>query len=523
MKIIPKCIKSKRHLCASGSILLPLAQKWGLVGVVAVAALSAFGAQSASAASLTLSTPSNLSVNVTPSTTGAFAKSTKGTITVKSDAYAGYTLKIQDKDSNSALEGKNGSIPSITETAGIAESAFNSDSKYNNMWGYRPSKFHDVANTNFLPSPSATGDVIETINPSNSTLKSTDYTVELGVRVDNNQPAGTYTGTFVFTVTANDLKYSITYDDNNADGNNPTNKSGTAPEGTQVSLASAPTRNGYVFLGWCDRETRGEDCSGGIEYKAGGNYKLTNSANNVTLYAMWAAIPTTMQNFTPGYCKYMTVEKDVITLKDERDDNEYRVAKLKDNKCWMIDNLRLGSTLDPDTGTMQLNSATSDTAKDGFTLQMTPVDLNNNGNYDIDAAYIDETYGGYYSWHTATAGTGTEAMAIDGDNATNSICPRGWKLPTGGPKDNDFQMFIMAYENSNSKLQNSPVPGLMNSGYIWNKGNGFGRKDQDARLWSSTTRSDHTAYDLYTYYSDVESGHNDLKHFGQPMRCIARD
>ena len=98
MKITTNFIKqTKRHLSASGSILLPLALKWRLVGVVAICIPPAFGVQSAFAASLTLSMPSTLSVNVTPSTEGIFAKSKSGSISVTSDAYAGYTLTVKGK------------------------------------------------------------------------------------------------------------------------------------------------------------------------------------------------------------------------------------------------------------------------------------------------------------------------------------------------------------------------------------------------------------------------------------------
>ena len=78
MKIIPKLNKSKRHLCASGSILLPLAQKWGLVEVIVVVALSVFGARSVSAASITLEVPANLSFSVQPD--GQFHASEPSTV-----------------------------------------------------------------------------------------------------------------------------------------------------------------------------------------------------------------------------------------------------------------------------------------------------------------------------------------------------------------------------------------------------------------------------------------------------------
>lgn len=41
-------------------------------------------------------------------------------------------------------------------------------------------------------------------------------------------------------------------------------------------------------------------------------------------------------------------------------------------------------------------------------------------------------YGNYYNWNAATAGTGTYDTAPPNDQASGSVCPKGWKLPTGG-------------------------------------------------------------------------------------------
>lgn len=500
MKIIPKCIKSKRHLCASGSILLPLAQKWGLVGVVAVAALSAFGAQSASAASLTLSTPSNLSVNVTPSATGTFAKSAKGTITVKSDAYAGYTLKIQDKDSNSALEGKNGSIPSITEVAGITESTFNSDSKYNNMWGYRPSKFHDVANTNFLPSPSATGDVIETINPSNSTLKSTDYTVELGVRVDNSEPAGTYTGTFIFSVTANNVPYNVTYNLNGGTGVSTLQK-GDGTEGSTIAISKAPTRDKYVFLGWCDKETKNEACNGNV-YQPNGAYKLVNGKNELNLYAMWAR---EMQNWNE--CNILK-EHETVVLADNRDANVYKVRKLKDNKCWMVDNLRLGNSK-----TIELTPNDTDISEKWSLPESKTQGFDSNTSTSV---YVDESYGGYYAWCAATAGTCTK-VANDDQQALGSICPKGWRMPTGN-QSGEAETLHSKY-NSSTLLQDNSGPNFIFSGHY--EHNTF--MSVNGYYWSSTSAGKDTAYSLSIYSDRVDFVGYDGRYNGFTIRCIARE
>ena len=259
MKIIHKCNKTKRHLCASGSILLPLAQKWGLAGVVACG-LSLIGAGNVSAASITLSTPSALVINVTPTEEGKFAKSNLGSFSVTSDAYAGYTLKIRGNSDDNALVDGDKKLPSLESTSGISETAFNT-AAYNNKWGYKPSKFNGNTNDKFLPGPKFGGDIID--KTENANIDANNYTVELGVRISNAQAAGTYKGTFIISAVANDLRYSITYDGNGAAMDDmPENQSGTAPEGKSFIIGDAPTLEDYYFAGWCDKATMDETCSG---------------------------------------------------------------------------------------------------------------------------------------------------------------------------------------------------------------------------------------------------------------------
>ncbi|MCL2094833.1 hypothetical protein FWH13_01830 [Candidatus Saccharibacteria bacterium] len=60
---------------------------------------------------------------------------------------------------------------------------------------------------------------------------------------------------------------------------------------------------------------------------------------NVTLTASVNESPITyMQSFTSAMCNMLSVG-DVVDLVDARDGKEYRVRKMPDNKCWMMDNL----------------------------------------------------------------------------------------------------------------------------------------------------------------------------------------
>lgn len=320
--------------------------------------------------------------------------------------------------------------------------------------------------------------------------------------------------------------YTITYNCNGGTTTTcPSNVAQTPTTANSVAISSQkPTKAGYNFKGWCSVATTSATCpSGGTTYQPSGTFATTGSSQSLTLWAMWeSAQPTTMQNFG-SYCSSMT-EGQTIKLTDSRDNNSYTVAKLKDGKCWMIDNLKLGSGLSTGS-TKVLTSADSDVPTSGFTLKMTAENFNKSGNgdYDADAAYIDATYGGYYSWHTATAGTGTASMSSG--NATNSICPKGWRLPTGG-SSGEFQALATAYGGTGSAgaqaLQAKPVPGFTLGGFIWNDGDGFGNKGSSGRYWSSTASNANYAYSLSFNSSGVYPANNYSKYSGYSVRCVSR-
>ena len=55
-----------------------------------------------------------------------------------------------------------------------------------------------------------------------------------------------------------------------------------------------------------------------------------------------------MQDFTMSKCDNLTTststEDNRITLRDSRDEKEYKIAKLADGNCWMTENLALNGT-----------------------------------------------------------------------------------------------------------------------------------------------------------------------------------
>ena len=70
------------------------------------------------------------------------------------------------------------------------------------------------------------------------------------------------------------------------------------------------------------------------------------------------------------------------------------------------------------------------------TEQFTPYTTPTTVNGDELAHYI---VGNHYQWNAATAGTGG---SITEGQATSSICPKGWRLPTSGVDGSELQELL---------------------------------------------------------------------------------
>ncbi len=267
----------------------------------------------------------------------------------------------------------------------------------------------------------------------------------------------------------------------------------------------------------------------------------------VTTYVPWDNL-VYMQDMNASACAEapMGVEK---TLKDIRDDNTYTVAKLSDGKCWMTQNLRITGN----SFAAKMNKAA--TAPDGLTcydsdlgeacaketgglesFAMPESALWTDTSYTAPHVYYDNdtTYGAYYNWNAATAGSGTDK--VESGNAEYSICPKGWRLPIGGVgTTNEFATMsgIVSsvskdtnYWNSAKDLSFSGDTLIVNgstwfaAGYIVDglpTHVGF-----SGNYWSSTAIDTNTVYSFVffgEYFGPVETRG---KHVGFSVRCVAR-
>lgn len=191
----------------------------------------------------------------------------------------------------------------------------------------------------------------------------------------------------------------------------------------------------------------------------------------------------------------------------------------------MVDNLQLGGeklkyrTLTSEDSDIPTSFALPESSTSGFTAMQ----------FDTAWVYVSPNYrSGYYSFKAATAGT--RVLSAQSGNANGSICPKGWRLPTGS-SGGDFEVMINKYslgtEQETSKaLQAEPVPHFTLSGHYYNSE--FRLFNTYGAYWSSTIYPSSStgggAYYFNFSSSNVYPNYTGttVTNHGLAIRCIAR-
>lgn len=274
---------------------------------------------------------------------------------------------------------------------------------------------------------------------------------------------------------------------------------------------------------------------------------------------------TNMQDMTSSICEASAMYE-TKQLRDTRDGKFYWVTKLADNNCWMTQNLDLdlstsaaltpadsdvkedwtpsfdtatevndSTILADNTGTRSWSLGnvriTNPTEADScgsskagaidclnqFEAYTTPVTANK----DEDAHYI---IGNHYQWNAAIAGTSEEVEAVAGERASESICPRGWSLPSSMPSGGELTTLVNALGIGTNidKITSAPFYAVR-GGDVQQDKYLFQRAGDYGAYWSSTIRDDHRAY-LLTFHNPRYLHTADFWGWsaGLSVRCIAR-
>lgn len=263
-------------------------------------------------------------------------------------------------------------------------------------------------------------------------------------------------------------------------------------------------------------------------------------------------VPLTMQSLTQDYCtNSMTVydgtnPSAILALVDTRADQQtYEVAKLADDKCWMLNNLKLGST----SGAVELTPTDSNIASN-FTLPQLitsgAADYDNPqaiGPVPGDTGSGATNYGYLYNWSAATAGESRTSHDETAGDAPYSICPAGWRLPSRGTgaeswdvsdptnefsvlsarmagfTDNQDTTYVDNYWNYAQGWQyDGPFKGAL-AGYWWD---GFNGQGSWGLLWSSSANPGWADLAPLAYFdaSEVSPSDSDARSFGFGVRCL---
>ena len=358
----------------------------------------------------------------------------------------------------------------------------------------------------------------------------------------------------------------------------------SAADGNTVKLfASNFSRDGYGFAGWSDAFDYATNANANFY---GPSEDITvptgTTANGLSLYAVWVKSAGDMQDIakTATICNGLTAAtvggtrtlNSISALTDNRDGQTYAIAKLADNKCWMIENLRLadthqeGANIVPttlttantnnplndndatnptvtlkhnysDTETYTNLSATSSGATSWCTTNSAACDDQSRlrtDNTSNRATYTTTSnmslvanlysYGNIYNWYSATAGRGTYSTGANVD-AVGDLCPRGWNLPTG-TGSGDFAWLSnslggyknVSYEAQSMTTSTTPTGAIIDMRFRhfpnnflhsgYLSGASLNGRGSYGRYWSSTASLNSSAYNLYFGGSSAYPGIN---------------
>ena len=353
----------------------------------------------------------------------------------------------------------------------------------------------------------------------------------------------------------------------------------SASNGTSVTLyASNFKRDGYGFAGWSDvyDYTTNPDA-----HFYGPNQTITAPAdvetNGLSLYAVWIKSVGSMQSDITSVCNSLTVDPNygtanlstVSALTDDRDGNTYAIAKLADNKCWMIENLRLAdkdsngndiiltsqNTHNPSlpltnswyyyssqqstlTTSNHLSSPTDPTqiawcaSGSSNCLNQSLLAANNttlfvnNTATSYDASSDVFSYGIHYNWYSATAGHGKYGDSSYGAGfvAPGDICPANWRLPTGDAAGDFYVLHTAINGGTTGSAASNKLRSYPNS-FIYSgvaRFSSIGNRNEEGAYWSASGGNYDSAYRLGVSASGVSPRYTlNTKYSAPTVRCVS--
>jgi len=315
--------------------------------------------------------------------------------------------------------------------------------------------------------------------------------------VEKNDPAATMptlaSGSYTeSTFTANKWGYQV----------GTTGNYGPFVSGTKIANSSGPVSNDTTTLRFAAKVDATQPAGA---YSTQLSFAVT--ANPLVI---------TLQTMDDSFCT--TTPSEVV---DERDDRIYTVQRLADGKCWMMENLSLGATaisvdLDPSNTNMTSGSVPAATFN-GWKKSSGTATLYA-GEYIVASgndSYNSKPYGVLYNYCATSAKT--ICSYGNSDNATQDLCPAGWRLPSGGGVG-EFSALYTAYGKTPAAMRDASGPALTTAG-IFSSG-GISSKGTSGQFWTYSYYSINAMYVAQIRSNSFTLVNSQGRDEGASIRCV---
>lgn len=250
--------------------------------------------------------------------------------------------------------------------------------------------------------------------------------------------------------------------------------------------------------------------------------------------------PIAMQTVTKAGCP---AERTVVF--DARDNHSYFIQKLADGQCWMLTNLAYaggtsngGANIYSDTiSTTTLTNGTSDSsmtyteAKYYVHSGANPTIYPDTPSTSTGGSATNRQYGYHYNWCAAMGApistdpnpsSACTTMGTPAPDTSRSVCPAGWRLPTGEPATGEFAALAASIGATDSPAGSAILRSTLLVQYAGAWAGGFSNQGSSGYYWSSTQYANHNNRYLYALDGRVYPayGLNNIN-FGHSVRCLA--
>jgi len=425
--------------------------------------------------------PASGSASLSPTTSAGQSAQVNVLATVNVQNSGGYSVYLKSSSVNLVgAKNSNNIIPGST----TAKTYANMDA---NTWGYYANEGTEIPNTATYKavSVSGNGDKIAENTTKKITSDSKKIMLSFATKINDQKPADTYKNTITMSVVSSPLQTTIEDITNMQDMTSSICSASPTYETKQLR----DTRDGKFY--WVSKLADGK-CwmTQNLDFDLSTSTALTPTTSDVS------------NNWTPRYTTATTASSSTIL------DSE------TGQRSWSLGNYRITNPDESSNCGQGKNSAANCPSQ--FTAYTTPTSANG----DPLAHYI---LGNHYQWNAATAGTGG---AITSGQATSSICPKGWKLPTSN-SGGEFSTLVVSLggASSTNNITKAPFYGARGGLIAQATSNLFLRGGDYGHYWSSTPSETYTsmAYLFFFYNTTHVSGASTGgRSDGRSVRCIAR-